>query len=168
MNIFKDVNTDSIYRVNDKVNDIIQLADDQSIDSDWRERPFIYYDNRLYIGHTYDFTFNQKYDPDYDPDLPEAEEVPDTHMAIIDRVFKNNKTLINLRFDLNNDTTNKPLAFGHIIDKDVAIIESSSAHNISMSYLASLLKEEGYKKIYVSNNTNTKLLRVAKLLNKLF
>lgn len=142
MNIFKGINTDSIYQVNDKVNDIIQLADDQCIDSGWRERPFIYYDNRLYIGHTYDFTFNQE----YNPDLPEAEDVPDTHMTIIDRVFKNNKTLKNLRFDFNNETTNMSLAFGHIIDKDVAIIESSSAQNIFMSYLASISKEEGYKK----------------------
>ena len=164
MNVFKDVGTDSIYQVNDKINDIILLADDQYIDSDWRERPFIYYDNRLYIGHTYDFTFNQE----HDPDLPEAEDVPDTHMAMIDRIFKNSKTLKNLRFDFNDETTNTSLAFGHIIDKNVAIIESSSAQNISMSYLASLLKEEGYKKIYVSDNTDTKLLRVAKLLNKLF
>lgn len=158
MNIFKNVLLKNISDTNDNINDIIVLEDGEYIDVGYRERPFVFYDQYLFIGHDFDYTFNRE----KDPELPDAEEVDDTHRSILDRTIGSYQLRDNP--DLIED---KALAFGHIINRNVAIIEHDSARNVSMSRVAQELKKRGYKKIYVCNNAlhDIQLLRIANKFN---
>lgn len=157
MNIIKNVSTKNISDTNDSINDIICIKEGEYIDSGYRECPFVFYDQYLFIGHPFDYTFNRE----KDPELPEAEEVDDTHRSILDRTIgsytlRNNPDLIE----------DKALAFGHIIDSNVAVIEHDSAQNVSMSRVAQELKKRGYKKIYVCNSSTSRNIQLLRIANK--
>ena len=130
---------DELIDNNDKIGDILKLTNNFDVDRTVRDKPFLYYNDRIFIGN--------------------AGEI---HMDIIKREIINTDTY-NLRArsveDLPGIDNNAAIAFGHIY-KNMAFIET--CENCSYENVYPKLKKYNFDKIYDYNYTGHTLKRLAR------